>query len=371
MKTIFISDIHMGDGRSMLDPNPYVWFKNNIPLLAQFLSAQLAAPDVQEVVILGDLFDRWIIPADIDPLTSFDDICSNGANGDVIKALVAFAGSPNTKLTYVPGNHDMPLDTTDMATTKTFMQTTFPGINFIGGGAYRAGPLIAEHGHRYCLFNAPDSQSNSSASFLPLGYFISRMVAYKVSETGQKQDEVDIFAGIVEEYLNGGPSFAQNVFLSIARDCRLNPGNVNVYSLPGYLGHITIEDIGVRFSGITSTWGSVHARESVSTAVLSDQGDLSSAASSTYFGSGSDVKVVIFGHTHTPILVPDIPGFPGASNTIYTNTGAWVDSARQGCTYVETEVADGNLHVRLKGYQGDTPNPPKAFIKDEGYVQVP
>ena len=102
---------------------------------------------------------------------------------------------------------------------------------------------------------------------------------------------------------------------------------------------------------------------------MSDEGDLCEAASSTYFSSGSDVKVVIFGHTHTPILVTDIPGFPGASNTIYANTGAWVDSAKQGCTYVETEVVDRNLHVRLKEYQDEAPNSPKDFVKNEGYVQ--
>jgi len=70
-------------------------------------------------------------------------------------------------------------------------------------------------------------------------------------------------------------------------------------------------------------------------------------------------------------IMDDNPGFPGASNTIYANCGAWVDSAKDGCTYVETEVVDGNLHVRLKGYQDDTPNPPKDFIKDEGSVQAP
>jgi hypothetical protein len=36
-KRIFISDIHLGDNRSMNDPNHFGWFKKNIPLLAKFL----------------------------------------------------------------------------------------------------------------------------------------------------------------------------------------------------------------------------------------------------------------------------------------------------------------------------------------------
>ncbi len=68
-------------------PHPYCWFKKNIPLLGDFLAEQLNAPDVKEVVILGDLFDMWVIPVDYDPLTSFDDICANPANADVIDNL--------------------------------------------------------------------------------------------------------------------------------------------------------------------------------------------------------------------------------------------------------------------------------------------
>ena len=61
-KRIFISDIHLGDDRSMSAPNPYGCLKKNIPVLAQFLEDQRRATDVKEVVILGDLFDAWIIP---------------------------------------------------------------------------------------------------------------------------------------------------------------------------------------------------------------------------------------------------------------------------------------------------------------------
>jgi UDP-2,3-diacylglucosamine pyrophosphatase LpxH len=378
-KTVFISDIHMGDSRKNSGTFPYVWFNKNASLLARFLREKSASPDVKEVVILGDLFDLWIVPADMPPITQLHDICSDPVNGPVIDALVALAKNHDIKLSYVPGNHDMALDNRDITTMSDFLKTTFERIDIVCDGSwplgtYTAESLVAEHGDRYCLFNAPDSLSNSKTSFLPLGYFISRMVAYKACKTGENQDALDILAGIVEEYAKGDPNFAENVFHSIARDCGLGHGDVIVNGLPGYPGvRMTIDDIGTRFGDMTSNWGNVpgSGRVGVLTAVEGDELGLFGAADDTYFRSGSKVKVVIFGHTHIPILVPDNPGFPGASNTIYANCGAWVDSAKDGCTYVETEVVDKNLHVRLKGYQDDTPNPPKDFIKDEGYVRIP
>jgi len=195
-KRIFISDIHLGDDKSMSAPYPYGWFKNNIPVLTEFLDDQLNAPDVKEVVILGDLFDTWVLPANYDPLTSFTNICSNPANKTVINKLKALAATPDVKLAYVPGNHDMGMDAGGILIIKKFMQTTFPGIRFFCSstapwGIYAVGTLAAEHGNRYCLFNAPDMWT-AKDTFLPLGYFISRIVAYKVLQTGTSENYYDI-----------------------------------------------------------------------------------------------------------------------------------------------------------------------------------
>jgi hypothetical protein len=88
-------------------PNPFGWFKKNIPILAQFLDDQLKSPDVKELVILGDLFDTWIIPTTYLPIKSFDRIIANKENKPVIDKLIALAASKDIKLAYVPGNHDM------------------------------------------------------------------------------------------------------------------------------------------------------------------------------------------------------------------------------------------------------------------------
>lgn len=368
-RCIFISDIHMGHDESVSSRKPYVWFKDNIPILAQFLSDQINARDVKEVVILGDLFDQWIIPADYSPITSFESICSSIANQPVIANLRALANGG--KLVYVPGNHDMPIDTAGIAETKEFLQQTFPGVRFICDdnlplGKYEVGSLVAEHGNRYCLFNAPDSWTNPGVSFLPLGYFISRMVAYKVSQTGHEEDPRNIFFNLLKSHKQH-PNFIDNLFQAIAMDCGLKGGQINVNGVADYAASIAIDDIGNRYGDLSAKWGQVPGAEKVgaAAAIESDEGSLFNAAATTYFHRGTGTRVVIFGHTHTAVMTPllyndsrkDEANDPRevACRVIYANSGTWVDLAKKGGTYVETEETDENrLYVRIREYPGNT-----------------
>jgi UDP-2,3-diacylglucosamine pyrophosphatase LpxH len=101
-RRIFISDIHMGDERSMKPVAPhsysYGWLQKNITKLPNFLYDQLHAQDVGQVVILGDLFDQWVIPTDFDPLPRLDDICNNPANQGIIDNLKESARSSRLSL---------------------------------------------------------------------------------------------------------------------------------------------------------------------------------------------------------------------------------------------------------------------------------
>lgn len=381
-KRIFISDIHMGVDKSIAPRKPYVWFRNNAPLLARFLDEQIDAQQVQEVVILGDLFDQWIIPADYDPLTSFESICEDIVNKPVIEKMKVLAAE--NRLVYVPGNHDMALDIAGILTTQQLMVDTFPGIRFVCDdtvplGRYEASALVAEHGNRYCLFNAPDTWTNPGSSFLPLGFFISRMVAYKVSTIGHDQDPRNIFIDLLRECWKGDPDFIENLFQSIADDCGLTPAStIDLDDIPGYGGTMMVGEIGQRFASLFSNWGKVPGAEHVVApiAVMSELGDLYNAAASTYFRRGSDFKVAVFGHTHNPAMKKEDweSGERGdetedqgenPSRAIYANSGTWVDHAREGGTYVETEEADRNLYVRVREYPGNT------TIGDyEGFVEI-
>jgi len=172
-KLIFISDLHMN-----VDV-PYAWLKTNAPPLAAFINQVNEREDVAELVILGDMLDDWIETVENTPHTFYDILVSTN-NAEVVAALRSICQNPNITVTYVVGNHDL---LTFEAANKTSITNILPGLNIIsdspGLGAYTKNSVIwAEHGHRYCMFNAPDIWSRTNGH-LPLGYFISRIAASK------------------------------------------------------------------------------------------------------------------------------------------------------------------------------------------------
>ncbi|MGC9196597.1 MAG: metallophosphoesterase [Syntrophobacteraceae bacterium] len=366
-KRIFISDIHMGDERSWSAQHSYVWFRNNVSLFADFLKGLLQAPDVSEVIILGDLFDQWFIPANYSPIPRLETICASKVYAPVIAVLKALAASADVKLAYVPGNHDMALSPAGIEDTRQFLQSFFSGIDFICDqtiplGTYKSGTLVAEHGNRYCLFNAPDSASNSGACFLPLGYFISRLDAYRVCREGSPCSVFDIFINLARQYLEGNTHFVEDVFFATARDCGLAQGILDVSGLPGYGEKISVSDIATRFRLIADNWGQIAGTKDIDafTAAKDDTFGLFTAAQSVYFHPAPESRVVIFGHTHRADMQRDFenPGNPNyivdpdstPCRTIYANSGAWIDGATFGCTYVETSEDADRLYVSVKAY---------------------
>jgi UDP-2,3-diacylglucosamine pyrophosphatase LpxH len=369
-KRIFISDIHLGDNKSMSASHPYGCFKNNIPLLTEFLNDQLNAPDLKEVVILGDLFDTWVPPVNYAPLTSFANICSNPANKRVLNKLKALAATPDVKLAYVPGNHDMGMDAGGILKIKKFVETTFPGMRFFCNstapwGIYNVGTLAAEHGNRYCLFNAPDIWT-AGDTFLPIGYFISRIVAYKVLQTGTTENYYEVLVRFLKDFIKH-PDFVEDMFKAIAEDAGLKPDDIiKLKAVPGFPATMTVDAIGKRFSNLIQNWTNTPGNINVPAAMIGDLENLSCAASLAYFDHfGSNINIVIFGHTHIPVMEPrdlDPRADPAAHasddpwNYIYANCGSWVDGSEYGCTYVETEedANAGRHYVRLKSYTSKT-----------------
>jgi len=360
-KRIFISDIHMGDERSQAGPNPYGWFRKNIPHLANFLNEQLNAQEVAEVVILGDLFDEWVIPTEQDPLTSFRDICNNPSNSPLIDGLRQLAA--RGILTYVPGNHDMTLSTTDPEGNQNFMQQNFPGIRYQADGVYRRGRLVAEHGHCYCLFNAPGKWTKLP-SLLPLGYFLARMGAYKVSKTGIKKDYYDILRDSIKQYRER-PTFVEDRFVKevyeeVAHFAGLK--DTDTIDMSGIDGFPTdsVGDIGSLYERLINEWKEKRKDLKWEIALVGDGArELYPAAGHIYSNKG--FNIVIFGHTHNwslelllfPHAAPEaqVTRFALTFPAIYANSGAWIDKA-PCCTYVETweDAAAGRHYVRVLNY---------------------
>lgn len=401
LKKIFISDIHLGDVRSFAEPNPYGRCLVNIDNLANFLNKQLESPEVEEVVILGDLFDTWVIPTYEYPLTSFQAICKNQDNEPVITALTELADKH--KLTYIPGNHDNFLSTENQIDIQHFMETTFKHIRYIAdpNGVYRNGAIVGEHGHRYALFNAPNTLP-AIPSFLPIGYFMSRLEANRTCK-GRKENYLNILKEFVFEHIFHKAETVRDLFVAMAKDADLSETDIINMNEIDEFPVTNIQDIGALYNPLIEKWQKP-ANITWRQAVVGDIGQLLLAAIKVYFADGdSDQNIVIFGHTHKaemwksydiPLLdiqirdslindfdkilgnlkeelpIPDLeiwdclkayPMWPSVKlpikfpcRSIYVNCGAWVDG-KTPCTYVETqEDFKSKLHyVRLLIYPGN------------------
>src|SRR4028118_1830430 len=103
-KIVVLSDIHIGTN------SPTNWYQKNFhePYLSAILDYVINnAAAIQELILLGDIFDFWTYPPDRQPPTCADILNANpnifGINGRLSQALTALEG----RVTYVNGNHDM------------------------------------------------------------------------------------------------------------------------------------------------------------------------------------------------------------------------------------------------------------------------
>jgi len=383
-KLVFVSDLHLNADASVS------WINSHLPDLADFFSSIRERTDVSELVILGDLVDDWVIPADRTPI-SFEGILSAEQNTAVVEALQAVCDTA-IRVTYVTGNHDLLSFQQDNAAT---LNAFFPGMTIVsnepGLGAYaRDGVIYAEHGHRYDLFNSPDTWSHPG-SHLPLGYFIARSVATESAKEGRIYTLPDTLRSWLGAVLNA-PSLATTAQglspLYSASDERISeilhdlegPASRVLAERKGYPsdrwddGFIDddlvvlifriialwagerlwsrfamadedgfardprVRDVAQWYDEIFSQWPD---RQNIVSADMAFWNDID------YMGSTADLlfamperikpyydftpRIVLFGHTHKPVLQ-----FHGGADAIYANTGTWIDS--KPMTWVEVEV---------------------------------
>ncbi len=358
-KLVFISDLHMNvDGA-------YSWFVKHAPDLAQFLNNVNTRDDVAELIILGDLLDDWVSPVKYNPQT-FAEILAAHNNSGVVAALQKVCHNPDIAVTYVTGNHDM---LSFESQNKEVIANAFPGMTIIsdspGLGIYTKDKVIwAEHGHRYTLFNAPDTWSRTGGH-LPMGYFISRLAASKSLIEGQVYTTPDVLDWFVKSpdegnnYLQQGgysgevgnvidDAFIIALFNAIALWSGHWPWDkFTMDNLDNYSSDPFVEGIAFAYDTIFSGWPSRQDIVDHYEAVLNDLGHLNSAAN-LLFEMPDRIKelypftprIVLFGHTHQAAF----QYHSGEVETIYANTGTWID--KDPMTWVEIEINDGDSGQR-------------------------
>ncbi|KAF0128588.1 MAG: metallophosphoesterase [Bacteroidetes bacterium] len=348
---VVISDIHLGADLA------YAECKNNLPSLEKLLKQLKASPNVKELVIAGDLLDEWFVPAPINTYQGKDqaDFVQRIAatNKGVFDAFNSIIQEKKILVTYVPGNHDLTV-------TEANVDLILPGINQkrdpeLGLGTYNpvGYPEIAiEHGHRYNFFCAPDPFSNQDiapGTILPPGYFFTRIAALHVVQRPPKAGDS---VPVIIQNMSGDES--QNLLFSYWKmwEWTLNTFKIEnkfdekiiVTNVDGFTGAFAVNDvlpyqttpegpIEVNlYHGIQDSWKQRQAHnhvpvdipvaQAITGSAIASESD-NQAISQYFLNPASDVKIVVFGHTHAPTIKASNDHL--GQKSIYANSGTWID----------------------------------------------
>ena len=407
-KRIFVSDIHMGDDRSLDPPRNLHRYgllgPGRAQMFTNFLKGVLQDPQVKQVIILGDLFDAWVCPAQLAP-PKFGAIAQ--AHCAIIDNLQAIVDHDEIELIYVPGNHDMMI-------TPEILTDIIPGIDYRGNGQGRGvfteDGIAAEHCHVYDFMNAPDT-IDDPGHHLPFGYFSTRAMIEYVATTGKSLFSIDTIINalcnalrhILERDLEleskGHESpinwvvkeampFLIEDMSNLNKSSIIQMDGVDDYVYPLWVGQVEelfanmYDNWGLDVPGSCSNWDALCADLSMADPFAS----FYQVAEREYLKQAGKPDIVIFGHTHRPCIenrnyflfaeevVRSSPGIPelvnelaakeardmqalakpkkdGPFKYIYANSGAWVDDVKK-CTFVETQIDEDEArhYVRVQQY---------------------
>jgi UDP-2,3-diacylglucosamine pyrophosphatase LpxH len=333
-----ISDIHMGESRAVA--GNYCWFSKNEPALLNLLDTVLTSQLVRQVVILGDLFDEWVIPYRLSPFDTlsgihdsreyFLSVAGSPVNLPVINKLREIAANDSIQLIYVPGNHDMLL-------TQSVLEEIIPGIVWQGtvsglGNYSPVNEMIMEHGHRFDFFNCPQPLVNNG-HMLPPGFFISRLQAEGLMESAGHLSKSTSAPGGSTEFILAWMIAYDYLLAQYSLTVHADSANIRMSGVDGYSGPFSYNGARDMYAAsIENNWNATQQRNAVPIpipvimAIFDGTEDLFLAASYEYLSSSSPkrYKIAAFGHTHKPELKVTPAGI--AYQGIYANTGSWVNS---------------------------------------------
>jgi len=333
---IFISDIHLSSQtlyQTKLDGHPAAWYDPDAhrTRLLGFLEKHVIekAEFIKDLVILGDLFDNWVCPADQEPPTWEELIDSNSPEIEALQAVV----KNGINIFYIPGNHDY-----DVADSR--VEDAVGGLRLIE--AYSgAGRTHAEHGHAYTLFNSRDFHNDPRCG-RPVGYFIARLAATIPGSARSFEDLLSYVDDVIDALTN------PTALIEVIVEALAERAGVDEIVMPGG-DAITIEEVKRRYGGLCEQRkvGLFGLRDR-----LFGRDYLQTTADQLCKKHGRNV--VLFGHTHDAGIRKDKVGH---EHRIYANTGVWCREKahcviirkppiKSGVSVVLAEVgADGKIGV--------------------------
>jgi UDP-2,3-diacylglucosamine pyrophosphatase LpxH len=374
-KIVVISDLHLGADTS------YSENVQHLPRLAQFLTEIRESETVKELVIAGDMLDEWYVPSRND---TYDGGTQEAfiqkiatVNKTVIDALNNIIKDGNIKVSYTPGNHDL-------LVPEAYVSEILPEINQardagkLGIGTYHPDgyPQIAiEHGHRYDFFCSPDPYSNQDiapGSILPPGYFFTRIAVNSITNPPTAVGDTTPVRSVT---LNSTDATQVNAYtyytiwkyvLTSLIPVKDNfDDKIIVTNIGHFTGNFSVNDIipynttsgsidMTLFSGIChqQTWEKRLAYNNVpimTSAKEAIPGSLNTSfldaqSNTQYFQNDtSNVRLVIFGHTHIPMI-------KSYTNTqkkdcLYANSGTWIDKKIKNGETVNQDIQNMDFLV--------------------------
>lgn len=376
--TVVISDLHLGIDSAFAETVA------NIPYLTSFLKRAKATENLDELVIAGDMLDGWFMPFSYGVVDDYSIFYKKvaAANQGVVDAVNAIIKEGRIQVTYIPGNHDVDL-------SRDIVESIFPGIGQArdseGVGTYKTGfrqEVAIEHGHRYNVFCAPDSLTDKGLrqgkTLLGPGYFYTRIAAtslktghnprsFSFPDFGLPENPSETVANAYKLYRVWEAASKTIGVADMTFDSKVIPcgiaGYKDFYSfadlVPLYRNGVLTSTL---FQGIDSNWMELQLLNRVN--VLQEYGSsvLESAslevtdqkAYSDYFDVDKSIDVVVFGHTHAPLIQRSVAGYPGK---IYVNSGTWIDHNLNGDktsrAFVKIVSSANEDEVSLCGYETD------------------
>ncbi len=309
-KRVFISDVHLSSQVRYEDKEHPSWYKpkEHEDRLLTFLDKYILerADEFKDIVLLGDIFNNWVCPADQEPPTYATILTDNPGPIGKFKEIA----DKGINLFFANGNHDFDLQEGEI---RRFI----PGITVIK--QYRSGRIYAEHGHQFDIFNRVDFASDPAFG-RPIGYFISRLVS---TMDGNGYGILDL-PTYVDDLVEAAAT-SQNIYSSIIEGLAERAGlkEDGIVKMPDDKA-VTIGELKKRYAVLGEVYS---VRELLKD--LYDKRYLHGPADRLC--QRYDFNVVVFGHTHNALIDKD---FFLVADRIYANTGSW---CKDNAYFVEIE----------------------------------
>lgn len=377
-KILVISDLHLGSDLS------YSENVKHLARLEQFLKEVRASSTIKELVLAGDILDEWYVPTRTDTYgggTQADFVRKSvAANQTVFDALRGIISDGKTKVTYIPGNHDMGFTAANIAIALPGVNQARDSEDKYGIGKYSPDgyPEIAiEHGHRYdffCAITPGANEAEAPGATLPPGYFFARIAANSFTDPTTKEEATKVPPLVLNDPTNA-EQYSKNIYYTMWKTVMENViyvkdnfgdaiiktgvgGYTKTYAINDILPQNAADDGRIKmnlYDGLftQAAWNerekynNVPVMTNINAAIVGSLKTefIDEQAYTQYFNNeGSAARVVVFGHTH----IPKIVSYTNTSNKpcIYVNSGTWEDlKSRDKTENIEQDTMKMNFVV--------------------------